>query len=30
MPIINCEINIILNWSANWVITNSTGAEQLQ
>ena len=27
MPLINCEINLKLTWSANCVITNSTGAE---
>ena len=26
MPIINCEINVILTWSSTSVITNSTGA----
>ena len=26
MPLINCKINFILTWSANCVITNSTGA----
>ena len=26
MPLINCEINLILTWSSNCVITNSTGA----
>ena len=25
MPLINCEINLILTWSSNCVITNSTG-----
>ena len=25
MPLINCEINLILTWSKNCVITNSTG-----
>ena len=24
MPIINCEINLILAWSENWVISNTT------
>ena len=24
MPLINCEVNLILTWSKNWVITNST------
>ena len=26
MPLINCEINLILTWSSICVITNSTGA----
>ena len=26
MPLINCEINLILTWSATRVITNSTSA----
>ena len=26
MPLINCEINLILTWSRDCVITNSTGA----
>ena len=26
MPLINCEINVILTWSSTCVITNSTGA----
>ena len=25
MPLINCEINLILTWSSTSVITNSTG-----
>ena len=25
MPLINCEVNLILNWSWDCVITNSTG-----
>ena len=25
MPLINCEVNIILTWSSSFVITNSTG-----
>ena len=25
MPIINCEVNLILTWSKDCVITNSTG-----
>ena len=26
MPLINCEVNLILTWSKDCVITNSTGA----
>ena len=26
MPLINCEINLILIWSSTWVTTNSTVA----
>ena len=26
IPLINCEINLMLTWSSNCVITNSTGA----
>ena len=26
MPLVNCEVNLILTWSSTWVITNSTGA----
>ena len=26
MPLINCEVNLILTWSSACVITNSTGA----
>ena len=25
MPLINCEINLILTWSTSCLITNSTG-----
>ena len=25
MPLINCEVNLILKWSKDYVITNSTG-----
>ena len=25
MPLINCEVNLILTWSKNCAITNSTG-----
>ena len=27
MPLINCEVNLILTWSSTCVITNSNGAE---
>ena len=26
MPLVNCEVNLILTWSSTRVITNSTGA----
>ena len=26
MPLINCEVNLILTWSSTCVITNTTGA----
>ena len=26
MPLVNCEVNLILTWSSTCVITNSTGA----
>ena len=26
MPLINCEVNLVLTWSSFCVITNSTGA----
>ena len=26
MPLINCEVNLILTWSSTCVITDSTGA----
>ena len=26
MPLINCEVSLILTWSSSFVITNSTGA----
>ena len=26
MPLINCEVNLILTWPRDCVITNSTGA----
>ena len=26
MPLIDCEVNLILTWSSTCVITNSTGA----
>ena len=28
MPLINCEVNLILTWSKDFVITNSTGEEK--
>ena len=28
MPLINCEVNLILTWSSTCVITNSTGARR--
>ena len=28
MPLINCEVNLILTWSKDCVITNSTGEEK--
>ena len=28
MPLINCEINLILAWSKNWVIASNTAANQ--
>ena len=28
MPLINCEFNLILTWSKDYVITNSTGEEK--
>ena len=30
MPLINCEVNLILTWSSTCVITNSTGAGTFQ
>ena len=30
MPLINCEVNLILTWSSTCVITNSTGAGKFQ
>ena len=30
MPLINCEINLILTWSSTCVITNSTGAGRFE
>ena len=29
MPLINCEVNLILTWSEDCVITNSTGEGKL-
>ena len=28
MPLINCEVNLILTWSSTCVITDSTGARR--
>ena len=30
MPLINCEVSLILTWSSNCVITNFTGAGKFQ
>ena len=30
MPLINCEVNLILTWSKDCVITNSTGEEKFK
>ena len=30
IPLINCEVNLILTWSSTCVITNSTGAGTFQ
>ena len=30
MPLINCELKLILTWSSTCVITNSTGAGNFQ
>ena len=30
MPLTNCEVNLVLMWSKDFVITNSTGAEKFQ
>ena len=30
VPLINCEVNLILTWSSTCVITNSTGAETIE
>ena len=30
MPLINCEVNLILTWSSNCVITNSVGAGKFE
>ena len=29
MPLINCEVNLLLTWSTDCVITNSTGEGKL-
>ena len=30
MPLINCEVNLIVTWSSTCVITNSTGAGRFE
>ena len=30
MPLLNCEVNIIFTWSSTYVISNSTGAGNVQ
>ena len=30
MPLINCEVNLILTWSSTCVITNSTAVERFE
>ena len=30
MPLINCEVNLELTWSKDFVITNSTGEEKFE
>ena len=30
MPLINCEINLILTWSTDFVISSATGKQNLQ
>ena len=30
LPVINCEVNLILTWSSTCVITNSTGARTFE
>ena len=30
MPLINCEVNLILTWSKDCVITNSAGAGKFE
>ena len=30
MPLIHCEVNLILTWSSTCVITNSTGAGRFE
>ena len=30
MPLINCEVSLILTWSSTCVITNSTGEEKFE
>ena len=30
MPLVNCEVNLILTWSEEFIITNSTGAGKFE
>ena len=30
IPLMNCEVNLILSWSPTCVITNASGQEDLQ
>ena len=30
MPLINCEVNLLLTWSKDCVVTNSTGDEKFE
>ena len=29
MPLVNCDINLILTWPEKWVISSETGATQI-